>query len=60
MIDKTPCNVSTGQLFAIESAIDRAIESAIDRAIESAIENATDSALNHPQHPDSEIWTISR
>jgi len=56
MIDKTPCNVSTGQLFAIESAI----ESAIDRAIESAIENATDSALNHPLHPDSEIWTTSR
>jgi len=52
MIDKTPCNVSTGQLFAIESAI--------DRAIESAIENATDSALNHPLHPDSEIWTTSR
>jgi len=48
MIDKTPCNVSTGQLFAIESAI------------ESAIENATDSALNHPLHPDSEIWTTSR
>jgi len=52
MIEKTPCNVSTGQLFATESAI--------DRAIESATENATDSALNHPQHPDSEIWTISR